>query len=105
MDKTDAARVWSLNYRSLMAVIASVARDIAALGLDTKKLLLLGAVDEHPHPAALAAELCMAKPTVTMMVKRLEAAGMLRREIDPSDLRRHRLILTAAGRRTMTRAM
>jgi len=40
----------------------------------------------------------MPKPTVTVYLKRLEAAGFVRREIDPTDLRRHRLLLTAAGR-------
>jgi len=35
---------------------------------------------------------------VTVYLKRLEAAGFVRREIDPADLRRHRLLLTPAGR-------
>jgi len=39
----------------------------------------------------------MPKPTVTVYVKRLEAAGFVRREIDAADLRRHRLV-THAGR-------
>jgi len=38
-------------------------------------------------------------------VKRLEAAAFLRREIDAGDLRRHRLILTPAGRKTVTRGL
>jgi len=105
MAKIDAARVWSLNYRLLMAVITSVAPDIAALGLETKELFLLAEVDEHPHPAELAATLCMPKPTVTVLVKRLEAAGLLRREIDAADLRRHRLLLTPAGRKAMTQGL
>src|ERR1700760_4487375 len=102
MPRTDPAKLWSLNYRLLMSVITSVAPDIAALGLETKELFLLAELDEHPYPAELAATLCMPKPTVTITVKRLEAAGFMRREIDPSDLRRHRLLLTAAGRRAMT---
>jgi DNA-binding MarR family transcriptional regulator len=105
MSKIDAARVWSLNYRLLMSVITGVAREIAALGLEPKELFLLGAVDEHPYPAELATELCIPKPTVSVTVKRLQAAGMLRREIDPKDLRRHRLTLTAAGRKAMSRGM
>jgi MarR family transcriptional regulator, temperature-dependent positive regulator of motility len=40
----------------------------------------------------------MPKATVTVYLKRLEAAGFVRREIDPADLRRHRLLLTPAGR-------
>lgn len=105
MSKIDPAKVWSLNHRLLMAVITSVAPDIAALGLEAKELFVLAEVDEHPYPAELASTLCMPKPTVTTNVKRLEAAGFLRREIDTEDLRRHRLILTAAGRKAMTRGL
>ncbi len=47
----------------------------------------------------------MPKPTVTVNVKRLEAAGFVRREIDATDLRRHRLIVTPAGRKAMTRGL
>ncbi len=47
----------------------------------------------------------MPKPTVTVNLKRLEAAGFVRREIDATDLRRHRLIVTPAGRKVMTRGL
>jgi DNA-binding MarR family transcriptional regulator len=103
--KFDAGKIWSLNYRLLMAVITGVAPDITDLGLETKELFVLAEVDGHPHPAELAAVLSMPKPTVTMYVKRLEAAGFLRREIDGADLRRHRLILTPEGRKTMARGL
>jgi DNA-binding MarR family transcriptional regulator len=98
MSAVDPAKIWSLNYRVLLSVISCVESDIAALGLDSKELFLLAEVDEHPYPAELAATLIMPKPTVTVYLKRLEAAGFVRREIDPSDLRRHRLLLTPAGR-------
>jgi MarR family transcriptional regulator, organic hydroperoxide resistance regulator len=103
MTKIDPAKIWSLNYRLIMTVMTSVAPDIAELGLEMKELFVLAELDEHPYPAELASTLCMAKPTVTVHVKRLEAAGFLRREIDAADLRRHRLLLTASGRRAMTR--
>jgi DNA-binding MarR family transcriptional regulator len=105
MGKNDPARIWSLNYRLLMSVITSVADEIGELGLETKELFVLAEVDEHPYPAELAAKLCMPKPTVTVNVKRLEAAGFLRREIDAKDLRRHRLLLTASGRKAMSRGL
>ncbi len=98
MPLDDAAKIWSLNYRVLLSVIASVEADITALGLDSKELFLLAEIDEHPYPAELAATMCMPKATVTVYLKRLEAAGFVRREIDPTDLRRHRLELTPAGR-------
>jgi DNA-binding MarR family transcriptional regulator len=105
MPKPDPAKLWSLNYRLLMSVISSVAPAIAALGLETKELFVLAEIDEHPYPAELAATLCMPKPTVTVNLMRLEAAGLLRREIDAADLRRHRLVLTPDGRKTMSRGL
>jgi len=99
MSLEDAAKIWSLNYRVLLSVIASVETDITALGIESKELFLLAEIDEHPYPAELAATLNMPKPTVTLYLKRLEAAGFVSREIDPADLRRHRLRLTPAGRR------
>jgi len=105
MPKIDIGKIWSLNYRLLMSVITGVAPDITELGLETKELFLLAEVDAHPHPAELAGVLCMPKPTVTVYIKRLEAAGFLRREIDGADLRRHRLILTPQGRKTMAHGL
>ncbi|OBF56256.1 MarR family transcriptional regulator [Mycobacterium sp. 852002-50816_SCH5313054-b] len=99
MSAVDAAKVWSLNYRVLVSVIACAEADISALGLESKELFLLAEIDEHPYPAELAATLSMPKATVTVYLKRLEAAGFVRREIDPADLRRHRLLLTPAGRK------
>jgi MarR family transcriptional regulator, temperature-dependent positive regulator of motility len=98
MSQVDAAKIWSLAYRVLLSVISCVKADITALGLDSKELFLLAEIAEHPYPAQLAATLSMPKATVTVYLKRLEAAGFVRREIDPSDLRRHRLLLTPAGR-------
>jgi DNA-binding MarR family transcriptional regulator len=105
MAKIDAAKIWSLNYQLLMMVITSVAPAITELGLETKELFVLAEIDQHPHPAELAAKLCMPTPTVTVNLKRLEAAGFVRREIDASDLRRHRLMVTPAGRKVMTKGL
>ena len=102
MSAVDAAKIWSLNYRLLLSVIASVEADITTLGLDSKELFLLAEIDEHPYPAELAATLSMPKATVTVYLKRLEAARFVRREIEPADLRRHRLLLTPAGRQAAT---
>jgi DNA-binding MarR family transcriptional regulator len=105
MAKIDPAKIWSLNYRLLMSVITSVSPDVEALGLEVKELFLLAEVDEHPHPAELADTLVMPKATVTVYVKRLEAAGFLRREIDAGDLRRHRLLVTPSGRKVVARGL
>jgi DNA-binding MarR family transcriptional regulator len=103
MPKIDATKIWSLSYRMLGSVIASVSPSVAELGLETKELFVLAEIDEHPHPAELAERLSMPKPSITVYVKHLEAAGFVRREIDPADLRRHRLSLTPAGRKLLVR--
>jgi len=98
MSEVDAAKMWSLNYRLLLSVISAAEAGINELGLESKELFLLAEIDEHPYPAELASTMSMPKATVTLYLKRLETAGFMRREIDPADLRRHRLLLTPAGR-------
>ena len=103
--RNDVTRAWALNYRLISSVIAEVVPAIQELGLEIKELFLLAELDEHPHPAALAGALLIPKPSVTVYVKRLEAAGFVTREIDSTDLRRHRLTLTADGRKALTRGL
>ncbi|HEX5660076.1 MAG TPA: MarR family winged helix-turn-helix transcriptional regulator [Polyangiales bacterium] len=105
MAKIDPTRLWSLNYRLVSSVITDVGVQIAELDLEVKELFLLAAMEQYPYPAELASELCIPKPSVTAYLKRLEAAGFVRREIDAADLRRHRLALTASGRKVMTQGM
>jgi MarR family transcriptional regulator, organic hydroperoxide resistance regulator len=101
MSKIDPAKIWSLTYQLIMSVASHVAPDVTLLGLEIKELFLLAELEAHPYPAELAALLSMPKPTVTVYVKRLEAAGFVSREIDAADLRRHRLRLTPAGRKVL----
>jgi DNA-binding MarR family transcriptional regulator len=102
MAKIDITKVWALNYRLVTSVISEVAPALHELGIEVKELFLLAELDAHPHPAALAEALLMPKPSVTVYVKRLEAAELVKREIDSADLRRHKLSLTPEGRKVMT---
>ncbi len=88
----------------MTSTLAEVAPRIRALGLEIKEFLLLTKLDGHPNPADLARALLVPKPSVTFLVKRMEAAGYLKRELQPDDLRRFRLTLTASGRRAMESA-
>jgi DNA-binding MarR family transcriptional regulator len=99
------ATVWSLHYRVTVSVIADIGPRLSALGLDSKELFVLAGIDDLPYPADLADSLCIPRPTVTTNLKRLEAAGLVGREIDPLDLRRHRLHVTEAGREVMSAGM
>lgn len=105
MAKLDVPRMWALNYRLFAAVIGEVAPSLQAIGVEVKELFLLAELDAHPHPAALADALLIPKPSVTVYVKRLEGAGLVKREIDCTDLRRFKLSLTPEGRKTMTRGL
>ena len=102
MAKIDITKVWALNYRLVASVIGEVAPALRELGIEVKELFLLAELDAHPHPAALAEALLIPKPSVTVYVKRLEAAELVKREIDSADLRRHKLSLTPEGRKVMT---
>jgi DNA-binding MarR family transcriptional regulator len=104
MAKINDAQIWALNYRILTNVITDASSDIAKLGLEIKEFFVLADIDECPHPVGLAVRLSMPKPTITVYLKSLEAHGFVRRKIDRSDLRRHVLILTPAGRKAVTRA-
>ncbi|HSU39897.1 MAG TPA: MarR family transcriptional regulator [Polyangiaceae bacterium] len=105
MAKIDVTKVWALNYRLVSSVLGEVAPALGELGVEVKELFLLAELDTTPYPAALAAALLIPKPTVSLYVKRLEAAGLVKREIDCSDLRRYKLSLTPDGRKTMTRGL
>jgi DNA-binding MarR family transcriptional regulator len=105
MAKIDVTKVWALNYRMTTSVITEVAPALQELGIEVKELFLLAELNAHPHPAALAEVLLMPKPTVTMYLKRLEAAGFVKREIDSTDLRRHKLSLTLEGNKVLPRGL
>jgi DNA-binding MarR family transcriptional regulator len=105
MSQIDVTKVWSLHYRLVTSVIVEVAPVLRELGIEVKELFLLAELDAHPHPAGLAEALLIPKPSVTMYTKRLEAAGLVKREIDSADLRRHRLSLTPDGRKAMTKGL
>jgi DNA-binding MarR family transcriptional regulator len=101
MRKISPWALWTLNLEVMTSFMADVAPRIRALRLEIKEFLLLSKLDEHPNPADLARALITPKPTVTFMVKRMEALGYVRRELQPDDLRRFRLTLTPSGRSAM----
>jgi DNA-binding MarR family transcriptional regulator len=104
MRKISPWTLWTLNLKLVTSLMAEVAPRIRALRLEIKEFLLLSELDEHPNPADLARALVTPKPSVTFLVKRMEALGYLRRELQPDDLRRFRLTLTPPGRSAMERA-
>jgi DNA-binding MarR family transcriptional regulator len=104
MRKGSPWALWTLNFNLSLSVMAEVAPSIRGLRVEMKEFFLLTALDDNPNPADLARALMTPKPTVTFMVKRMEAAGYIKRELEPDDLRRFRLTLTAPGRKAMEKA-
>jgi DNA-binding MarR family transcriptional regulator len=104
MHRPSPWELWTLNFQLSMSVMTEVAPRIRVLKLEMKEFFLLASLDEHASPAALARALMLPKPSVTFMIKRMEAAGYVRRELSSADLRRFHLTLTTNGRRAMEKA-
>lgn len=101
----DAAQLWTLNQRLLAVVLDACTGELDELGLETKEFFVLAEVAESPYPAELAAKLMLPKASVTVYVRNLVAKGLMRREIDDADLRRHRLVLTEQGESARDRSL
>lgn len=68
------------------------------LSIPRYEVLLAVARDEGLSQRSLGERLLSAKSNVTALLQRLEELGLVRREIDPSDARGHRVFLTRRGR-------
>jgi len=101
----NAARIWALNHHVLGVVMNECAEQLTQIGLETKEFFVLGEVEPCRYPAELAVRLMLPKASVTVYLRSLVAKGFVRREIDDADLRRHRLMLTAAGRSALDAAL
>ena len=104
MPKVSPWELWTLNLQVMTSFMTDVSPRLRELELELKEFLLLTELDAHPNPAELARALIIPKPTVTFLVKRMEAVGYIKREMQPDDLRRFHLTLTPSGRRAMERA-
>ena len=83
--------------RLRLRMIAAVGPLLREQGLQASTLWLLTAVERHPHPTELCREMGLPAPTISRLLKGLEAEGYLVRETVPEDLRRYRFLLTPKG--------
>lgn len=87
-------RIWTF----LRGMVEEAAPCFERYRLIPKGFFLLVQVERHPYPADLAWALLLPAPTVSQLIRQLEDAGYLTRQIDSTDRRRVRLELTDAGR-------
>lgn len=84
--------LWALSH----ALEQRLTHELAALGLTLAEFRLIGEVLNAPEglrQSQLAERLGVRPPTVSAAVKRMEASGLLRREVDPEDPRARRVIV------------
>jgi DNA-binding MarR family transcriptional regulator len=99
----DACGILANLWRLVQSVLDESAPGLEAEGLSPKTFFLLETAREHPFPAELARRMHLPPPTVTYMIKQLEQRGFLERQAVPGDLRKFRLVQTAAGRKALSR--
>ncbi|MEV6130277.1 MarR family transcriptional regulator [Streptomyces violaceusniger] len=105
MPTDDAAELWKLNQRLLTRVMNAAAPQLEELGLETKEFFVLDEVDACKYPAELTRKLMLPKASITTYLRNLVDRGLVRREIDESDLRRHRVMTTPEGQRVRAKAL
>lgn len=103
------ARLTSSDLLSLVRAVLRLSRAFHAaldepletrLGLNIKELTVLAAItDGDLYPSHIAARHQLPAPTVTRLLARLTQLGLVRRVVEPGDLRRFRLELTEEGQR------
>ncbi len=99
----DACGILANLWQLIQSVMDDSEPELEALGLSAKAFFLLESVEEHPFPAELARGMHLPPPTVTYLVKQLEAKGFLERRAEAGDLRKFRLVQTPAGREALGR--
>ena len=105
----DGFLAWRAFLRAHAAAVGRIERDLAAsepeLPLTWYDVLvaLVGAPERRLRLRELAHEVLLSRSGLTRLVDRLEAAGLLRREPDPSDRRGAFAVLTDEGYEALRR--
>lgn len=86
--------------------VAIVAEHFTPLGLTATQFAALVAINDHPglDITRLAMMTDFDRPMMTGVIDRLEAKGLLVRELDPHDRRARQLFLTRVGKKILAEA-
>lgn len=87
-------RIWKLNRDMREEAMPH----LEALGLSAFDPWLLAEIEKHHFPTEAVRIMQIPAPTISQMLKRLEADGLVIRSLDPTDLRRYRFDLTEKGK-------
>ncbi len=97
----DEERAWRAYRRTVIAVQAATARDLAAIGLSEPDYEVLSTLSERPgHTSTLreqADKMRWSRSRLSRHASRMEERGLLRRAPDPADGRGCLLVLTDSG--------
>jgi DNA-binding MarR family transcriptional regulator len=99
----DGFLAWRAFLRAHAAAVGRIERDLAAVEPDLPLtwydvlVALVGAPDRRLRLRELADEVLLSRSGLTRLVDRLEAAGLLHREPDPTDRRGAFAVLTESG--------
>lgn len=98
---------WIALVRAEKAVVQTLTKALAPLGMKIAQLDILMNVHRHPGLSQhdLARRLLVGRSNITMLLPQLEKQGVLRRENDPKDKRVMRLFLTEPGEKLLARAL
>jgi len=99
-DASLTMRAFGAFHQAMLAHRQLLMREMAEHGLHPGQAFCVAAIShrEGITQAELAEELGVSRPTVSVMLRKLERAGVVERRTDPDDQRYTRLFLTDEGR-------
>lgn len=106
MQSQSGTHVWLVLFKAARAVQRNAEISIGAQGLGLSDFAVLEMLlHKGPQPVnRIGHRALLSSGSITAAVNRLEARGLVRRTIDPGDLRARIVQLTASGRKLIHRA-
>lgn len=106
MGSEKGTHVWLILFKAARAVQRNAEGSIVALGIGLSDFAVLEMLlHKGPQPVNLIGRnVLLASGSITAAIDRLERRGLVRRTVDPGDLRARIVKLTATGRKLIQRA-